>query len=145
MPYPAFDAKQDHDLLGRWTACFLQLPGAAVIEPYGGCFHIGSMRKYIVWLLTFLMLTSVGAQLVSAQQHSRKKEYIIGGGAAGALIGGLAGGGKGALIGAGAGAGGGYLVHRYVHKRYHHRYYRHGYYQHGYHTYQHPRNHPVTR
>lgn len=38
---------------------------------------------------------------------TRNAEFIGGGGAAGALIGGLAGGGKGALIGAAAGAGAG--------------------------------------
>ena len=45
---------------------------------------------------------------VSGKGHGKRNaEFIGGGGAAGALIGGLAGGGKGALIGAAAGAGAG--------------------------------------
>ncbi len=53
-----------------------------------------------------------------SHRKKRKAEYIGGGTAGGAVIGGLAGGGTGALIGAGAGAAGGYLVEK---KTRHHR------------------------
>lgn len=49
-----------------------------------------------------------GSIAQSGKGHGKRNaEFIGGGGAAGALIGGLAGGGKGALIGAAAGAGAG--------------------------------------
>jgi uncharacterized protein YcfJ len=49
----------------------------------------------------------------------KRNTPIVGGAAAGALIGGLAGGGKGALIGGAAGGGGGYLYKCLKH-HYHH-------------------------
>lgn len=50
----------------------------------------------------------------------KRNAPIVGGAAAGGLIGGLAGGGKGLIIGGAAGAGGGYLYKHYRDHNHHH-------------------------
>ncbi len=80
------------------------------------------MKRFIALIFTGFLLIPAGFGVSNAYAIShrtkRKAEYIGGGTAGGAVIGGLAGGGTGALIGAGAGAAGGYLVEK---KTRHHR------------------------
>jgi len=93
------------------------------------------MKRFLVVILMFAVL---GLALPSASGQTRRRRHrhsrsfwqkhrdkltVLGTGAAGAGIGGLAGGKKGALIGAGVGAGGGAVYTYKIRKRRHRRRY----------------------